>query len=78
MNCKEALKDYQRLKSIKTGLEHKSRVLEGLLTTTEPDLLDKILNELNLTIENIRVKEKEVAELERQFKFLRPEAGING
>jgi hypothetical protein len=77
MNCKEALKDYNRLKSIKAGLEDKSRALEGILSTTEPGLFDRILSELNNTIESIRVRDKEIAELERHFKFLKSEAGLD-
>ena len=76
MNCKEALKSYSRLKNIRAGLNDKSRVLEGLLTTIEPGLFDNILAELNNTIESIRARDMEISELERQFKFLKDEAGL--
>jgi hypothetical protein len=73
MNCKEALKDYNKLKSIKAGLENKSQELERILSITEQGLFDRILSELNNTIEDIRKKERDISELERQFKFLNKE-----
>lgn len=60
MICKEAILNYERLKSIKAGLLHKTGRLETLLTEAKPDLFDKILLAYNTTLEIIRAREKEI------------------
>lgn len=71
MICKEAILNYERLKSIKAGLLHKAGRLEALLNNTEPGLFDKLLFEYNSTLEIIRAREKEISGLEKQYKFLK-------